>query len=70
MESLERLEGLYQDLLAFSETRLANIERLWAELEASIDDFRNLLTKPPKNSASRELLLTGTQIILGLLLES
>lgn len=59
MESLERLQGLYEDLVAFSETRLANVERLWLELEASIDDFRKLLDKPPKNNASRESLATG-----------
>lgn len=59
MESLERLQGLYQDLVAFSETRLANIDRLWLELEASIEDFRKLFDKPPKNNASRESLTTG-----------
>ncbi|KAF7512175.1 hypothetical protein GJ744_002337 [Endocarpon pusillum] len=59
MESLERLQGLYQDLVAFSETKLANIERLWLELEASIEDFRQLLDKPLKNNASRESLMTG-----------
>lgn len=64
MESLERLQGVYQDLVAFSETRLANIERLWVELEASVDDFRALLDKPPKNNASRESLATGTKTSL------
>ncbi len=59
MESLERLQGLYQDLVAFSETKLANVERLWLELEASIEDFRKLLDKPPKSNASRESTATG-----------
>ena len=68
MESLKRLQGLYQDLTAFSETRLANIERLWIELEASIDDFRKLLDKPHKNNASRELLAKGRGSYLRLLL--
>ena len=59
MESLGRLQGLYQDLTAFSETRLANIERLWVELKASIEDFRKLLDKPPKSNASRESIAKG-----------
>jgi nuclear pore complex protein Nup205 len=59
MESLERLQGLYQDLTAFSETKLADIERLWVELEASIEDFRKLLDRPPKKNASRESLAKG-----------
>ena len=63
MESLERLQGLYQDLVAFSETRLANIERLWLELEASIEDFRQLLDKPLKSNASRESLMTGIKTV-------
>jgi Nuclear pore complex scaffold, nucleoporins 186/192/205 len=68
MESLERLQGLYQDLTAFSESRLANVERLWHELEASIDDFRKLLDKPPKNNASRESLAKGRKMAFRLLL--
>lgn len=59
MESLERLQGLYEDLVVFSETRLANVERLWLELEASIEDFRKLFDKPPKTNSSRESLATG-----------
>ncbi|KIV87816.1 hypothetical protein PV11_03336 [Exophiala sideris] len=51
MDSLIRLQGLHADLVAFSETRLANIDRLWLELEESIQDFRRLLDKssPPAN---------------------
>jgi nuclear pore complex protein Nup205 len=70
MESLERLQGLYEDLVAFSETRLANIERLWLELEASIEDFRKLLDKPPKSNASRQALATGTKTCFGPLVSS
>jgi nuclear pore complex protein Nup205 len=64
MESLERLRDLYQDLLAFSETRLANVERLWLELESSVDEFRRLLDKPAKNNASRQSLSCGMFPIL------
>ena len=59
MESLERLRDLYQDLLAFSESRLANVDRLWQELEASVQEFRLLLDKPGKTSASRQTLSSG-----------
>jgi nuclear pore complex protein Nup205 len=59
MDSLQRLQGLHQDLVEFSESRLANVERLWLELEASIEDFRKLLDKPPKSNASRESLASG-----------
>lgn len=59
MESLERLQGLHQDLVAFSETKLASIDRLWQELEASIEDFQALLDKPPKNTKSRALVVAG-----------
>jgi nuclear pore complex protein Nup205 len=67
MESLERLQGLYQDLVAFSDTRLAKIERLWLELDASIEDFRKLLDKPPKSNASRESLAKGMVTLFRLL---
>jgi nuclear pore complex protein Nup205 len=60
MDSLQRLQGLYQDLVAFSENRLASIERLWLEVESSVEDFRKLLDKLPKKNASRESLATGT----------
>lgn len=63
MESLERLQGLYQDLIKFSETKLADIERLWLEVEASIQDFRKLLDKPPKNNASRQSLAKGNMTV-------
>lgn len=45
MDSLTRLQGLHQDLIAFTHTRLANIDRLWQELDASIQEFRDLLDK-------------------------
>ena len=54
MESLERLQGLHADLLAFAETKLANIERLWQELEETLEDFRNLLDKPPVAQSDRD----------------
>lgn len=58
--SLEGLRGIHQDLIALSEDRLPNVERLWVELEARIEDFRRLLDKVSKNDASRQTLSSGT----------
>lgn len=63
MESLERLRDLYEDLLAFSETRLANVDRLLLELESSVQEFRTLLDKPAKNNASRQSLSSGSVLL-------
>lgn len=63
MESLERLRDLYEDLLAFSETRLVNVHRLWLELESSVQEFRTLLDKPAKSNASRQSLNSGAVLI-------
>ncbi|KIW21548.1 hypothetical protein PV08_02128 [Exophiala spinifera] len=54
MESLLRLQGLHADLVAFAETRLANIDRLWQELEDSIQDFKSLLDKTVPSASDRE----------------
>jgi nuclear pore complex protein Nup205 len=59
MESLERLQDLHADLVAFTETRLANIERLWQELEDSLLAFRNLLDKPTIAPSDREAYNAG-----------
>lgn len=53
------LRGLQQDLIALDESRLQNIDRLWADLEARIEEFRRLLDKPQKNDSSRKELLSG-----------
>lgn len=57
---LERLESLHRDLLSLSQLRLLNVERLWVQLEAHIEEFRRLLEKVPRNEQSRESLATGT----------
>ncbi|KIY04033.1 uncharacterized protein Z520_00725 [Fonsecaea multimorphosa CBS 102226] len=59
MDSLSRLQGLHADLVAFTETRLANIDRLWQELEDSIQDFRKLLDKTTPTSADRDAYNNG-----------
>ena len=54
--AVERLEGLRRDLFAFTESRLAAVDRLQAELDASIGDLRRLLDKKKKSEESRKLV--------------
>lgn len=54
MESLERLQGLHADLVAFAEKQLAAADRLVVELEATLDDFRRLLDKPQPTDTDRQ----------------
>jgi nuclear pore complex protein Nup205 len=61
LNSLENLQALYLDLLALSESRLSNVDRLEAQLNAHIEDFKNLLNKKPRNGQSRKSLSTGTR---------
>ena len=62
MDSLHRLQGLHADLVALANASLANVDRLWAELDASLQDFRDLLEKavpedsPPVTVADGEHL--------------
>ena len=58
-DSLEGLRAIHQDLVALSENRLANVEKLWADLEARIEEFRKLLDKPEKSDPSRKVLSSG-----------
>ena len=53
------LRGLHQDLLSLEASQLHNIDRLWADLEARLDEFRQLLDKPAKNETSRKALKSG-----------
>ena len=61
MDSLERLQGLHADLIAFTETRLANIDRLWQELEDSIQDFKKLLDNSIPAPTDRDAYNNGTR---------
>ena len=61
-DSLEGLRGLQKDLSALDESRLRNVDRLWANLEARIEEFRVLLDKPGKNESSRKRVLSGSII--------
>jgi nuclear pore complex protein Nup205 len=57
------LRLLYLDLLALSTTALPSIDRLVKELEASIEQFRALLDKKPKNNESRQAVLSGMPLL-------
>ena len=57
--SLEGLRGLHQDLIALSNSQLSNIDRAWAELDARLDDFKQLLEKISKSETSRRKLSSG-----------
>jgi len=61
MESIQRLQGLHADLVAFTESKLANVERLWQELEDSIQDFRALLDKNTVSTADRDAYNGGKE---------
>lgn len=56
---LTGLRDLHQDLLALEASRLRNVERLWADLEARVNEFRQVLDKPAKNETSRKALSSG-----------
>lgn len=57
--SLERLQGLYQDLIALERSQLHSFENLLVELEERVDEFRKLVDKTSKNEISRKALLSG-----------
>ena len=58
-DSLFALQGLHSDLIAFSENRLPDLQRLLVELDGRIEEFRALLDKKGKSDASRTQLHNG-----------
>ncbi|KAH0562716.1 hypothetical protein GP486_002621, partial [Trichoglossum hirsutum] len=54
-----RLQSLHRDLLALSESRLTNLERLWVELEGRLEELKKLLDKPSKNVQHRQMVSSG-----------
>jgi hypothetical protein len=58
-DTLNALQGLHRDLLAFCENRLHDIDRLVEELDGRIEEFRELLDKNPKSDQSRQKLSQG-----------
>ena len=61
-DSFTGLRDLHQDLLDLEQGHLRNIDRLWGDLEARLDELRQLLDKPSKNEGSRKSLLSGTTV--------
>ena len=59
LNSLESFQALYADLIALSEAKLSDPDRLQAQIEFHIPDFRSLLDKRPRNEQSRKSLTTG-----------
>jgi nuclear pore complex protein Nup205 len=59
-DSLDALQGLHQDLLAFRDNRLQDIDRLVDELKKRIEEFRGLLDRKPKSNESRQKLSQST----------
>jgi nuclear pore complex protein Nup205 len=58
-DSLDDLEALHRDLEALKENRMPNIDRLAAELEAHVDEFRLLLDQKKRSNESRQKLYSG-----------
>ena len=58
--SLNEIQALHSDLLALSNSRLSNLDRLAIELEAHITAFRNLLNQKNRNEQSRQSITNGT----------
>ncbi|KAG9245395.1 nucleoporin Nup186/Nup192/Nup205 [Calycina marina] len=54
--SLESLQELHADLLAYSESRLLNVDRLESQLQAHVEAFKALLDKKPRNEQSRKIV--------------
>ncbi|KAJ8069121.1 hypothetical protein OCU04_002795 [Sclerotinia nivalis] len=57
--SLNEIQALHSDLLALSNSRLSNLERLAIELNAHIAAFRNLLNHKSRNEQSRKSIEEG-----------
>ena len=64
------LQDVHRDLIALTQSQLRNIDRLWTELNSHVNEFKQLLDKPPRNENSRKELFSGNYCInapLGLL---
>jgi nuclear pore complex protein Nup205 len=58
-DSLEAFEALHRSLEALRDNRLPAIDRLAAELDARLEEFKTLLDHKRKNDASRRKLSDG-----------
>jgi hypothetical protein len=57
--NLESFQTLHENLVALSERRFTNLEKLGAELDEHAQYFHNLLDKKVRNPQSRSALGTG-----------
>jgi hypothetical protein len=57
--NISGLQSLHRELLALSESRLTNLERLWVELEDRLEELKKLLDKPSKNVQHRQMVSSG-----------
>lgn len=56
---LESLQELHADLVALSESRLSNLDRLALQLEEHVHVFKALLDKKPRSEQSRKIVQPG-----------
>jgi len=57
--TLESLQALHADLVALSESRLSNVDRLAGQLDEHVHVFRALLDKKPRSEQSRKVVQPG-----------
>jgi hypothetical protein len=58
-DSAERCHALLDDLLAVSDGRLNNIDRLLAEVQDQVDDLRGIFNPSVKTEQSRKKIGSG-----------
>jgi nuclear pore complex protein Nup205 len=60
LRALEALQALHAELVAVRQHRYEGLQVLEQLLDAQTDAFEKLIDKPPRNSANRSALGTGT----------
>ena len=59
VDTVAAIQGLHQDLIALSESRLPTIDRLLLDLDAHVEALRRLLDHKPKSQESRDRIAVG-----------
>jgi hypothetical protein len=62
MDSLEILQGIHRDLAVLTDLQLPKLERLSKELDSQLEEFRALLSKPPRREPSRKAVQSGSSL--------
>jgi len=60
LRALEALQALHGELVAVRQHRYEGLQALEQLLDAQTEAFKKLIDKPPRNSAHRQSLGTGT----------